>query len=91
MEQPHAERSGPYIALSDVRILLYSWVTIKFGEVVAGENEQKAGRNCVIGVSKVFLLSSSHILTVPVLFYVSVNNKIVTDKTCLKQQDTCEQ
>lgn len=65
MEQPHAEWSGPYIAVSDVRILLYSWATTEFGEVVAGENNQKAGKNCVIGVSKVFLLSSGHILTVP--------------------------
>lgn len=81
---------GAALTVSDVRILLYSWVTTEFGEVVAGKSDWKAGRNCVIGVSKVFLLSS-HILTVPILFYVSVNNKIVTDKTCLKQQDTCEQ
>lgn len=65
MEQPLAERSSPYIAVSDVRIWLYPWATTEFGEVVAGGNDQKAGRNCVIGVSKALLLSSSHILTVP--------------------------
>lgn len=91
MDQLHAEQTGPYVAMSDVRILLYSWAATEFGEVVAGDNDQKAGRNCVIDVSKVFLHSSSHILTVPILFYVWVNNKIVTDKTCLKHQDTCEQ
>lgn len=84
-------QSGVDLTVSDVRILLYSWATTEFGEMLAGVNDQKSGRNCVIGVSKVFLFSSSHILTVPILFYVSVNNKIVTDKTCLKQQDTCEQ
>lgn len=64
MEQPHVEWSSPYIAVSDVRILLYPRATTEFGEVVAGGNDQKASRNCVIGVSKA-LLSSSHILTVP--------------------------
>ena len=58
MEQPLAERSSPYIAVSDVRIWLYPWATTEFGEVVAGGNDQKAGRNCVIGVSKALLLQS---------------------------------
>lgn len=77
MEQPHSEQSGPYIAVSDVSILLYSWVTTEFGEVVAGENNQKAGRNCVLGVSKVFLLSSGHILIVPIFFL------------CVSKQQNC--
>lgn len=65
MEQPHAERSSPCIAVSDVRIWLYPRAIAEFGEVVAGGSDQKAGRNCAIGVSKALLLSSSHSLTVP--------------------------
>lgn len=65
MEQLHTEHSSPYTAVSGVRIWLYPWATTEFGVAAAGENDQKAGRNCVTGVSKALLLSFSHILTVP--------------------------
>lgn len=81
-------RAKQSIHCLDVRIWCYPQATTEFGEVVAREHDQKAGVNSVTGASKI----SSPPVTFyqyPVLFYTSVNNKISTDKTRLKQQDTC--